>query len=98
MVCCCMMVEVLIVDVVVINLIYFVVVLKYIEGKMGVFKVVVKGVDDVVVKICELVCEYKVLLLEVLLLVCVLYVYIEIGDEIFEVFYIVVVEVLVYVF
>lgn len=95
---CCMMVDVFKVDVIVINLMYYVVVLCYFEKEGGVLCVLVKGVDMVVVKICELGMEYKIFILEVFLLVCVLYCYIEIGYQIFEVLYVVVVEVFVYVY
>lgn len=68
-----MMEVVFIVDVVVVNLIYYVVVLKYDGGRMGVFIVVVLGVDEIVLCICEVVDGNKVVIVFVLFLVCVLY-------------------------
>lgn len=64
---------VFIVDVVVVNFIYYVVVLKYEGGVMNVFIVVVLGVDEIVLCICEVVDGNKVVIVFVLFLVCVLY-------------------------
>lgn len=75
-----MMEDVLKVDVIVINLMYYFVVLQYDENKMSVLKVVVKGVGLIVLCICEFGVEYWVFILEVLLLVWVLYCYVEIGQ------------------
>lgn len=93
-----MMQEVFKVDVVVINLIYYLVVLKYDQNGNWVFVVVVKGGDELVMYICKIVIVYDVFLVVMFMLIWVIYYIIEVDEEILYKLFMVVVQVLVYVF
>lgn len=86
------------VDVVIINLIYYVVVFLYELEKFDVLRVIVKGKDYIVLKIKQEVIKYRIEIVENREFVRVFYNMCEIGDFILLEFYQVVVEVLVYVY
>ena len=71
---------------------------KYEDGKMKAPKVVAKGVDVLAAKIREVATENEVPLLEAPALARVLYRHAELDDEIPEMLYVAVAEVLAYVF
>ncbi|MBI3285003.1 MAG: flagellar type III secretion system protein FlhB [Burkholderiales bacterium] len=93
-----MMAEIPTADVVVTNPTHFAVALKYTEGGMRAPKVVAKGADAVAAKIRELAAEHRVPLLEAPPLARALYKHTDLGDEIPEILYAAVAEVLAYVF
>ena len=93
-----MMAEVPTADVVVTNPTHYAVALKYEDGKMKAPKVVAKGVDVLAAKIREVATENEVPLLEAPALARVLYRHAELDDEIPEMLYVAVAEVLAYVF
>lgn len=74
-----------------INLIYFLVVIKYDEKGVRVLVVVVKGVDELVMYIRKIVIVNDVLLIFFFMFVCVIFYFIEVDDEIFNVLFMVVV-------
>lgn len=79
------------VDVVVINFIYYFVVIKYDESGLRVFVVVVKGVDELVMYIRKIVMVNDVFLIFSFILICVIYYFIEVDDEVFNGLFMVVV-------
>jgi len=85
-------------DVVVVNPTHYAVAIKYAEDEMQAPKVLAKGVDDVALKIRELADEAKVLTVESPKLARALYANTEIDEEIPEVLYTAVAEILAYVF
>ncbi len=93
-----MMAEVPTADVVVTNPTHYAVALKYEDGKMRAPKVVAKGVDVLAAKIREVATENDVPLLEAPALARVLYRHAELDEEIPEMLYVAVAEVLAYVF
>ena len=93
-----MMAEIPTADVVVTNPTHYAVALKYTDGKMGAPRVVAKGADAVAAKIREIAGENAVPLLEAPALARALYSHTELGDEIPEVLYTAVAQVLAYVF
>lgn len=93
-----MMSEVPTADVVVTNPTHYAVALKYADGKMRAPRVVAKGADEVAAKIRELAAANNVPLLEAPPLARALYRHTELNDEIPELLYTAVAEVLAYVF
>ncbi len=93
-----MMSEIPTADVVVTNPTHYSVALRYADGSAGAPRVVAKGSDAVAARIREIAQEHQVPILEAPPLARALFKHTELGDEIPEVLYAAVAEVLAYVF